>query len=108
MEDKDRQTAAKGANAEKVEKFKGYTLDELRYQRALIALRKEFSKENTLHNARRISKFNPLKGGSGMGRAGQIATKLLSGMNYIDYALLGFSAFSTIRKFTSFFRRKKK
>lgn len=87
--------------------FKGYSLEELRYQRALVALQKEFSKSKVLNTTRKIRK----QGISGMsGRTGKsvgIVGKMLTGMNYIDYAMLGLSAFNTGRKIFSFFRRKK-
>ena len=92
--------------------FKGYTLADIRYYRALTALQREFCSQKILQDMHRIQKGNPLtgNGSSGKGNAsrlGPIAGRILSGLNYIDYALLGFQAFSTVRKITSFFKRKK-
>ena len=36
--------------------FKGYSIEELRYQRALIALRKDFCRSKMVHNADRVRK----------------------------------------------------
>lgn len=101
-------TAGKGGN------FKGYTLDELRYQRALTALRREFCKSRVMSKVYNVRKRNPLSAdnsGSTSGIAGKISyflPKVINGMSYLDYAMMGFSAFASIRKIFSFFHRKKK
>lgn len=92
--------------------FKGYTLEEIRYQRALVALQKEFCKTKILRNVHNLQKSNPLAPSSAVksmpGKVGFVASKLLTGLNYLDYAMLGFSLFSSARKVYSFFHRKKK
>ena len=40
-------------------------------------------------------------------RLGSIPMKLMKGLNYTDYILLGMSTFGTARKLFSFFRKKK-
>lgn len=93
-------------------KVKGLTIREIRYQRALIALQKEFCREKMdmsfvkLRNSSPFSK-NYQDKNKPMGRAVGIAGKLLGGMNYLDYAVLGFSAFSNIRKLIGLFKKKK-
>ncbi len=93
-------------------KFKGYTLEEIRYQRALVALQKEFCKTKIYRNVNNLKKSNPLTpqgaASSLPGKVGFMATKLMSGLNYLDYAMLGFSVFNSARKVFSFFRKKKK
>ncbi len=96
-----------------VSKFKGYTLEEIRYQRALVTLQKEFCKNKLNRNLRNLNKSNPFSSaaspsGSIPGKLGLLAGKLLTGLNYIDYAMIGFSMFGTIRKVLSLFHRKKK
>lgn len=92
--------------------FKGYTIEELRYQRALVTLQKEFCKSKLERNINSLRKTNPLSPTSAAsslpGKFGIIATKLLSGLNYLDYAMLGFSLFGSARKVYSFFHRRKK
>lgn len=92
--------------------FKGYTLEELRYQRAFVTLQKEFCKSKLLRGVEKLKKTNPLSPSSAAenlpGKVGFVATKLLTGLNYLDYAVLGFTAFSSIRKALSIFKRKKK
>lgn len=92
---------------------KGMTIREIRYQRALVALQKEFCKEKMHSGILKLKSVSPFskdyKGKSKpLGRATGIASKIIGGMNYIDYALIGFSAFSNIRKILGFFRKKKK
>lgn len=91
--------------------FKGYTLEELRYQRGLTLLRREFctSKINrTISNLRSTNPLSPSSAASSLpSKAGFVATKLLKGMNYLDYAVVGFSLFNSARKVLSIFKRKK-
>ncbi len=93
-------------------KFSGYTLEEIRYQRALVALQAEFCKTKMARNFRTLQNSNPLSASSVAssipGKTGYIASKLLTGLNYLDYAMLGFTVFGALRKVYSFFRRKKK
>lgn len=91
--------------------FKGYTLEELRYQRALIALKRDFSQSKLLRNIETLQKANPLSSknmtSSLQGKFGLIASKLFSGLNYLDYAMMGFSLFSSLRRIYGFFHKKK-
>ncbi|MDE7160319.1 MAG: hypothetical protein K2O24_05715 [Muribaculaceae bacterium] len=92
--------------------FKGYSLADIRYYRALTALQREFCAQKIVADVHRIQKGNPITGdGSAVkgkaSRLGPLAGRIMSGLNYMDYALLGFQAFSTVRKVFSFFRRKK-
>lgn len=90
--------------------FKGYSLDDLRYQRTVVDLKKTFLKEKLLGNVTKIKQATPfLNGGKNgsMPKLSGIAGKVLNGMNYIDYAMIGYSLFSTGKKIFSFFRRKK-
>lgn len=94
-------------------KFKGYTLEEIRYQRAFVTLQKEFCKtkiNRNLHNMQMANPFSSAASASGSipGKIGTVAGKLLTGLNYLDYVMIGFSLFGTVRKVFSFFRRKKK
>lgn len=98
---------------EDTNKFKGYSLSELRYQRAIAAVKKEYAKEKTfrtLRNIRSRSVFGSDKAGK-LRNAGNMISKIAGGLNYADYAMLGFSLFGTVRKFANvlgFFKKKKK
>lgn len=91
--------------------FKGYTIEEIRFQRALVAMESDFCKAKIMrswNNLQRINPLSPVSKNSFSGKTGSIALKLINGLNYMDYALIGFSLFNGVRKFTSFFRRRKK
>ena len=93
--------------------FKGYTLEELRYQRALVALQKEFCKSKVLHKVERVKNRklignNPTSSPSKIAKVGSLAGKVLTGLNYLDYAMIGMSLFGSGKKIYKFFKRKKK
>ncbi|MCH5228463.1 MAG: hypothetical protein J1F12_00530 [Muribaculaceae bacterium] len=92
--------------------FKGYTIEEIRFQRALVSMEAEFSKAKALKSWGNIQALNPFMPGPNKsslpGKAGTVALKLINGLNYLDYALLGLSAFKGAKKIYSFFRGKKK
>lgn len=115
MNDKDIKNASdksKEAMAEP-KHFKGYTIEELRYQRALVALQKEFCKSKVLHKVEKV-KHRKLFGNdssSGSGkffRMGSIASKIFTGLNYLDYAMIGMSLFGSGKKIYKFIKGKKK
>lgn len=94
--------------------FEGYTLDDLRYRRAVVALQKEFAREKMLSQVGKLQKnspfskeYVPARGGA-LGKAGAIAGKVINGLNYLDYAVLGYSAFSTVRKVAGVFGKFRK
>ncbi len=100
------------------EKNKGLTLEELRYKRAVYALKKEYAKERFFtdldalrqrlpgqHSADSPERSIWKSMGPGLG---SVVTKAFAGLNYLDYAVMGFSVFSTIRRITRLFRRNKK
>lgn len=92
------------------QELKGLTLNEIRYQRALILLKREFCAEKIRTDLEKIRARGVMgvgKPGNKLTRVGSFASKAMSGFNYIDYALMGFSLFSTLKKIRSFFRKKK-
>lgn len=92
--------------------FKGYTIEELRYQRALVALQKEFCKSRVLHNVEKIKNHKLIgdndSGGSKMFKIGSLATRLLHGLNYLDYVMIGMSLFGSGKKIYKFIKGKKR
>lgn len=90
-------------------KFKGYTMDELRYQRAMTALQKEFAKQRISHRVRNLRNYSIFgkNSSSKMTKIGNVATKLISGASYIDYAMIGYSLFNSGKKIFSIFSKKK-
>ena len=108
----------KRVNSDKVVKpiedplqFDGFTLDEIRHHRALIAVRKEFAKAKILEQVDTLKDRNPfapdgsLKAAS---RLGSLPMKIMRGLNYTDYIMMGLSAVGSVRKVFSFFKKKKK
>ena len=115
MNDKDISKAAEKSKAAITDKkaFKGYTIEELRYQRALVALQKEFCKSKVLHKVEKI-KHRKLFGddssskGSKFFKMGSMASKIFTGLNYLDYAMIGMSLFGSGKKIYKFIKGKKK
>ncbi len=91
--------------------FNGFTLDEIRHHRALLAVRKEFAKAKIMEDVDKLKDRNPfapdgsLKAAS---RLGNVPMKIIRGLNYTDYIMMGISAFGTVRKVLSMFKKKKK
>lgn len=114
MRDKDIEKASKKSNdaVDAKKDFKGYTIEELRYQRALVALQKEFCKSKVInkvdHIRHRKAFGNDSSSSSKLAKAGSIATKLLTGLNYLDYIMIGMSLFGSGKKVYKFIKGKKK
>lgn len=97
--------------------FNGYTLDEIRYQRAMLGLRKEFCKAKLMESVTNLKPggakrnngfFSGGKKSTAMSVAGSVASKFLSNLNTLDYILMGISAFGTVRKGMRLLTRKQK
>lgn len=94
-------------------KAKGMSIDEIRYHRALVALKKEFSKSKVLLHKEKIANSSPFSKGykssskNRFGRTGAILGKLTGKLNYIDYIMMGVSLFQTGKKVLGFFRKRK-
>lgn len=91
--------------------FEGYTLDEIRHHRALVAVRKEFAKIKLIEQFDSLKDRNPFAPDGTLkaaARLGSIPMKIVRGLNYTDYIMMGISAFGTAKKVFSFFRKKKK
>lgn len=91
--------------------FNGYTLDEIRHNRALIAVRKEFVKAKIIEQLESLKDRNPFAPDGSIkaaSRLGTLPSKIIRGLNYTDYIIMGISAIGTARKVFSFFKKKKK
>lgn len=89
-----------------VYKFSGYTLEEMRYRRAMIAIQKDFCKEKILLSFQSFSK-NTNIGKKSIFAGKSIFNKIFKSLDYMDYIMVGFSTLSVIRKISSIFRKKK-
>lgn len=91
--------------------FKGYTIEEIRFQRALVAMEADFCKTKIFKSLDNIKDANPFMPGNKTsipGKAGAIALKMINGLNYLDYVLLGVSLFKGSKKVISFLKGRKK
>lgn len=91
------------------EDFKGYSLAELRYQRALLVIKKEFEKEKAIKEIKKIKSRipvingkSPMDGISTMGVVG----KIIRGLSFADYLMLGFQALRIGKKAAGLLKRK--
>lgn len=95
-----------------IAKPRGMTIDEISHQRALLAVKKEFCKDKMLRDLDKIRGQMPFSGSGeskvGLRSMGSIASRVMSGLGYLDYVLLGVSAFNAVKKVTGIFRRHKR
>lgn len=90
--------------------FKGYTIDELRYQRALVALKKEFLKERVIKNTDNIKSQIPIVNGKmpiSKGTSNGIFGKIMKGLDFADYLIIGMQAIKIGKKIGKIFKKKK-
>lgn len=107
---KEKEKVAKDIMAPEKE-FKGYTIEEIRFQRALVAMEADFCKTKIQRSISNIQESNPFIPGNKSslpGKAGAIALKMINGLNYLDYILLGVSLFKGSKKVFSMLRGRKK
>lgn len=107
---KDKEKVAQNILAPENE-FKGYTIEEIRFQRALVAMEADFCKTKIMKSVANIQAANPLMPGnktSIKGKAGALALKMINGLNYLDYILLGLSVFKGTKKVFSLFKGRHK
>lgn len=91
------------------EEFKGYTMDELKYHRALLAVKKEFLKEKAVKETKKIKDQIPGINGrpvTDLIPARSLAGRIFRGLDLFDYIVLGFQAVKIGKKLTSIFRKK--
>lgn len=97
-------------HVETPEIFEGYTLDEIRHHRALMSVRKEFAKAKAFEKMVALKDRNPFAADGkykAASRLGSLPMKIVKGLNYTDYIMLGLSTFGTIKRVFSMFRKKK-
>ena len=88
--------------------FEGYTLEELRYQRALIALKADFCKESlktSVGEITQLSRFTRKNKTSSLLKGSGIVGKLAKSLDVLDYAVLGFTMFKTVKSLISKFKK---
>ena len=95
--------------ADELKEFEGFTLEELKHQRALALIKREFLKQKAMNDVDEFKKKLPFNGVSPLGNfnAKGLFGKFMKGLNYADYIMLGFSLFGAGRKIYSLFHRKR-
>lgn len=84
--------------------WNGYSLDELRYQRAVVLTRLEIQKGRMLQQVQ----SSGINGDSAArGFAGAILKKFFGNMSFIDYIFIGFKVTKTAMKFIQMLKGKK-
>ncbi|MGM9815711.1 MAG: hypothetical protein ACI304_01465 [Lepagella sp.] len=84
--------------------FEGYTIEELRYQRAILAIRKEFAKEKLLESVKGLNPAHRSSGDKALSGSGKysliskLAGNALRGLKAFDYVVLGLSVAGVVRK----------
>lgn len=87
--------------------FSGYTLEELRYQLAIISVKKEFLKEKALETSDAIKKELSSKMPLSKGNSKGVFSRIMKGLDLADYIMLGFQGFRIMKKFGAIFGRRK-
>ncbi len=82
-----------------LKKWSGYTLDDLRYQRAVNHVKMEMERERLASATRQFVDRKQSAFAGGMMR------KMFTGFTVIDYALLAFQATKQIRKIYRLFKK---
>ena len=111
MEEIKKKEKAVSQIVEPEKEFKGYTIEEIRFKRALVAMEADFCKTKINKSWTNIQNANPLMPGNKTtftGKAGSIALKMVNGLNYLDYVLIGLSVFKGAKKVVSLFKGKKR
>lgn len=91
--------AQKKESPHKNNNWQGYTIDELRYQRALTSARLEIQKERLLNS------FDTMRGTFGTMQPTGIVGKMLKSLSLIDYGIIAFRLFNRVSAITRSFRR---
>jgi hypothetical protein len=92
------------------EHFKGYTIEELRFRRAVVAIKREYVKDKLNSEWARFrgvgvgpnvvdGKKKPFTGG--------LVANVMKMFSYADYIALGLTIFKGTRKIASLFKKKK-
>ncbi len=83
-------------NGPDVKEWKGYTIEDLRYERALNNARREIVSEQIKTLCKEVADGAPITSGNRT-----IFSKITASLSYIDYGIMAVTAFSRIRKMFS-------
>ena len=83
--------------------WKGYNLEQLRYQRALNMARREIATQQINTLGKELSNGTILTANHQ-----SLLTKIISSLNYLDYGVMAWNIFSRMRRITGKFNKPAK
>ena len=90
-------------NGFQYEDWKGYNLEQLRYQRALNMARREIATQQINTLGKELSNGTILTANHQ-----SLLTKIISSLNYLDYGVMAWNIFSRMRRITGKFNKPAK
>ena len=90
-------------NGFQYEDWKGYNLEQLRYQRALNMARREIATQQINTLGKELSNGTILTANNQ-----SLLTKIISSLNYLDYGVMAWNIFSRMRRITGKFNKPAK
>ena len=90
-------------NGFQYEDWKGYNLEQLRYQRALNMARREIATQQINPLGKELSNGTILTANHQ-----SLLTKIISSLNYLDYGVMAWNIFSRMRRITGKFNKPAK
>ena len=90
-------------NGSQHEDWKGYNLEQLRYQRALNMARREIATQQINTLGKELSNGTILTADHQ-----SLLTKIISSLNYLDYGVMAWNIFSRMRRITGKFNKPSK
>ena len=90
-------------NGYQYEDWKGYNLEQLRYQRALNMARREIATQQINTLGKELSTGTILTANHQ-----SLLTKIISSLNYLDYGVMAWNIFSRMRRITGKFNKPAK
>jgi len=99
-------------NLPKEAEFKGYTISQLRYRRAMIAVKKEYALQELISEKHKFSSRSNFGGKFGsvartVSNSAPVISRIFRGLSYMDYITVGLSLYGGVRKIVRRFRKKK-
>jgi hypothetical protein len=110
MIEKQERLASKLMKVGEADKFDGYTIEELRFRKAVVDVKRTYIKEKMQSEWSRLvgDGVGPLRAGKKGGKAvsGNMLGKVMKVFSYTDYIAIGIALFKGTRKVISLFKKK--
>ena len=89
--------------ASSAKRWSGYTIDDLRYRRAVNHVKMEMVREQLRSKAAKVSNFKMLD----TFKSNRLIGKILSGFSMLDYGILAFQGVRQATRLYQFFKKRK-